>query len=73
MPDRFDAAQELQLREIAHANRLRPEVPPAVDWNRVCGRCQEPIGAARLSAVPYATNCTECARLLEAVRSRYRP
>ena len=28
-----------------------------------CARCEEPIGAGRLNALPYATTCIRCAEL----------
>jgi DnaK suppressor protein len=36
-----------------------------------CDACDKPIPLARLQAVPYATNCIECARKQE--RGGYRP
>lgn len=30
-----------------------------------CARCGQPIGQARLEAMPYATKCIECKRLEE--------
>jgi DnaK suppressor protein len=30
-----------------------------------CEECEEPIGDARLSALPFATHCIECKRKLE--------
>ena len=31
----------------------------------VCEQCQDPIPVARLEALPYSTNCKDCAALLD--------
>ena len=31
----------------------------------ICEQCQEPIPVARLEALPYSTNCKDCAVLLD--------
>ena len=31
----------------------------------ICEQCQEPIPVARLEALPYSTNCKDCAALLD--------
>ena len=31
----------------------------------ICEQCQEPIPVARLEALPYSTNCKDCAAILD--------
>ena len=31
----------------------------------ICKRCEKPIGAPRLEAIPHAVTCAECARAIE--------
>ena len=31
----------------------------------ICEQCKEPIPIARLEALPYSTNCKDCAALLD--------
>lgn len=58
--DRLEDSQRAELKQIDKAlERLETG-----DYG-VCARCEKPIGAERLEALPYAVHCVRCAEHLE--------
>jgi DnaK suppressor protein len=60
------AVVERRARELREVNRALEEM----DAGRygICQDCGEPIAAARLRALPFATRCVTCQAQLEGVR-----
>lgn len=63
--DQVDVSQLLEerlrdtgVRRIREALAARPHATQ-------CQGCGDPIGAARLAAIPAATRCTDCQSILE--------
>lgn len=75
--DTVDVSQLIEERDRAIAlHRVRqqlyperPRIPGAANARpgaTECASCGDPIGAARLAALPAATRCTDCQSSLEA-------
>lgn len=64
--DTVDVSQLLEERVRAVAlSRVRQELQARPGVTE-CASCGDPIGAARLAALPAATRCTDCQSALEA-------
>lgn len=68
--DTVDVSQLLEERTRADAvGRVRQQLqarPGATE----CASCGDPIGPARLAALPAAARCTDCQSALEARKTR---
>ena len=75
MPDLMDAFQEAQLRQqeqINEAARLPDRIAHALPPDfRDCSACDEPIGSARLQALPTTQLCRDCAQRAEQYSRRF--
>lgn len=78
--DSKERAKEMEDSEVVDAlgNEAREEISKVSEALRridsgdygTCASCGAEIGAARLEAYPYATDCIDCARLDEARRAQ---
>lgn len=54
-------------------SRIKAQLTPSGRSHCIEPDCSEPIGAARLAAVPSAVRCSECAELHEKRGKQYAP
>jgi DnaK suppressor protein len=64
------ASRDIAIRNLDHTARLLKSVQAALDRMEdeiygVCLRCEEPIPAKRLKAVPWASHCIHCQETID--------
>jgi phage/conjugal plasmid C-4 type zinc finger TraR family protein len=67
VPDKTDQAQDLNLREIEHAQACALDRTRQMhaEGREECAYCGDPIPAARRRALPGVLSCVDCEELRE--------